>query len=430
MIMVSNSRPYHLLRRGKGVRPCVLKCQQTVYKTRLLQRRPVPSPVYYHSQDYRVVIANKKRGVAQPKKGKGSKKRGSMKKGASRVMKVVGGAIKSSVAESFRLTPCAAKYAIAIVDPWDRNAMGSCVPSNPARPSRKAHGYVRGTAVVGKGGTGWILITPTLANDQPSLFYTSTDYPDTESSLTPYVSANTLTTGVLQAVATNLPFTTAQLAVEDSIFATVGAVGRMVSASLTVQYTGTELQRSGLVTCYAHPTHENLAGLRFTSLDSKLEAEISPAGRSKCRVTTCAVTDEETNYQDFFPADNTNADYLRMLFPYSRQNAIQSVGGSLCGAAPMAVKFTGVPGQTFYFEYITHVEFVGTLADAAATQNDTDPIGLSLVQAAVSNLALAKISEPNKSLGALMKKELLEVAKRYGPSALKVGGQMILSSLT
>lgn len=388
----------------------------------------MPSTVYYHSLCYREVIANKNRGGAQPKKGKGSKKRGSVKKGVSRVMKVIGSAVKSSLAESFRLTPCAAKYAIAIVDPWDRNAMGCCVPSNPSRPSRKAHGYVRGTAVVGEGGVGWILVSPNLANDIPCIYHTVKNYSNLESSMTPY-TLGSITAGVLQATATNLPFTKSQLANEDGTFATVGVVGRMISASLSVQYTGTELNRSGLITCYAHPTHENLAGTTFSAFDSKLEANISPAGRQKCRISTCAVTDDETSYQDFFPLENESQDYIRMLFPFSRQNYLQTAGGTLIGAAPMAVKFTGVPGQTFFYEYITHVEFVGTLADAAATQNDSDPIGLSIVQAAFSNLALAKASQPNKSLGSLMKKELLDAAKRYGPSALKAGGQLIMSAL-
>lgn len=339
-------------------------------------------------------------------------------------------AVGSSLSESMRLTPCAAKYAIAIVDPWDHNAMGACVPSNPTRPSRKAHGYVRGTAYVGAGGTGWILVAPCLANDGVAMWYTAADYGALNTSMTPYAS-NNLIPGVLTAVTSNLPFTQDNLSLDSISFSTTPVVGRIVSASVSVQYTGTELERSGLTTCYSHPAHENLAGTTFTDFDSRAEASVEAVMRKKCRLSTAGISPDELDYQTFHPNETTAFDYIRMAYPFSKQTqCMNAQSASLgIGAPVMAIKFTGVPGQPFFFEYIVHAEYVGTLADASATPNDTDAVGLSIVQSAFSNLAMAKSSAPDKSLGVLMKAELLKAAKKYGPAALKVGGEMILASL-
>jgi len=355
-------------------------------------------------------------------------------KKVKRVAKRVVRKVKRVVQDGLQLSVCAAKYAIAIADPWDKNAMGACVPSFPSRPSMKTHGYLRGTVTIGGTtglpGYGWILVSPALANNAPCIFYTTTGYSGSPNMVTQ--TGGTQTAGTVSVSCANLPFNGSSLTTNSNNDRTF-VQGRIVASSISVRYTGTELNRGGSVYCYCNSDHSNLGQLSVDNLGIYAETEISsPASnRNKCSVTCFATNDAELAYGYSAQIDDGQHNQLNAIYPFSRLGFIGSQQGVNVnyGGAPMAIGLQGIAGTTYFFEYIIHAEYIGPGAQSMLTHNSVDFDGLAIVQTAASNLFEAKLSSPMTPMPVLMKRELVEASKIYGPAMRKAGAAMLKSSL-
>jgi len=238
----------------------VLKCQQTVYKTRSLQRRPVPSPALYYKLDYRVVIANKKvKGRPQPKRGKAPKRKQAPRRNASSPRAGTG------------LSHCSSLYAMSIARPFQQME-GVCIPSGsgPSRPSQKTRSITRFIATVGADAFGFALISPAIANDSICALYSHASYSSSQAA--PY---GLPTSEYGYATMPSLPFGKT-LFTSGTEFNTAGVHGRIVSYGVRWRYIGSELKRSGRCYSLVHPDHGNLYGCSFTSL----------GGYKECLTTT------------------------------------------------------------------------------------------------------------------------------------------------
>lgn len=328
------------------------------------------------------------------------------------------------------LTECSARYAIAISDPWSPRAVGSCVPTYPSRPSYKVRGFLRGVATVGTNGYGFVAIAPTLANDTPCAYFSTSTFNSTSLTL----AVSTAMAGTASANMINLPYNRTTLTTNASANGLPAAIGRIVTSGLSIKYIGTELNRSGNVVCFVDPDHGNCNGKSYNDIISRSETEISTPGsdRDKCWVSIYGQNPIETSYPDIAASLSFAEVALRTTYPFSSLEAISTAAAadSGYGAIPMIAWFTGVAGQTFQFEVVSHVEYIGQNAEAYVSPNIVDPDGFNLVQTAASHMYSEKVNRPKAPLTKIMHGALkMAYAEVNSKAALKAGATLVGSLL-
>lgn len=331
---------------------------------------------------------------------------------------------KSKVEQGLLISPCAMKYALAMVDPWSNQATGACVPYPPSRPSMKYRAFTRGIVTIGSQ-IGFIAVSPTLVSDYSCIFYSTSDFAGNQITAT-----NVPTTGVAGA-SLNLPFDSAYLVTESATFSTKVS-GRIVSVGLSLKYIGTELDRGGRVICYTSARHQNINSLTAASLGSFLETEFSTPGsdRAKCWLTAYGIDDSEYGYCEASPTDSEETSFILRCFPFSQGiPTTSSSEDAKTGAPIMGAIITGVEGSQYEFELVQHVEYVGSSVQGLLSPSEDDPRGLSMVQTAMSRSFQSRLSKPNLSLKKVFKQEIVKVAKEVGPVAMRAAGSALLSLL-
>lgn len=354
--------------------------------------------------------------LAKPKKSKPKKQRPPQKKKVA----------KSKPEPQLELTACAAKYALAIANPWSNQAAGACVPIAPARPSRKVTAFLRGTFAVGVNGYGFIALSPTLQSNFASIWTSDAAYAGTTINATMVP-----TTGVNALTMPNLPYTREQLYTEEPAYFTTAVRGRIVSAAVSIKYIGTELNRGGRVVCYSTADHQSINGYTLSMLGAKSESDFSTPGydREKCWVQTYGVSNEELEFCEAPPDVSASISRIMRSYPFSNGEALTSNPSDLDFGAPMLGALVyGVAGNLFEFEVVEHVEYIGDLAEAGYTENSADPRGLSLVQTAASRSQRSRSGKP-EAFQKVFKRELLRAGTEVAKTAIAKGGMMLLSAL-
>jgi len=324
------------------------------------------------------------------------------------------------------MSMCAAKYAIACVNPWSPSAQGACVPSAPARPSHKVTAYVRGTATIGQNGVGFVAVAPALSNDSGTVWYTTGDF--LGNSITAVIPG---ATGVIPA-AHNGVYSASQLDSEDAE-GLVDATGRMVSVGLSLQYTGTELDLGGSLSCFTDPDHQSINTFTSTDFDSRIQTDYSVASssRTKCWLLAHGQTPHELDYTESANDESPAITSIRRIYPFSdgKPLGFDNADELRTGAVIMGSLITGTPLSTYRFEVVYHMEFIGRVTQTNQTPGFADVDGLGLCQSALGNLPAAKVASPRKSMSVLMKQELVRAARLLGPAAVKVGASLLAAAL-
>jgi len=228
-----------------------------------------------------------------------------------------------------------------------------------------------------------------------------------------------------------LPFTSSQLTTEDSAFYTTAVRGRIVSIGVSLKYVGTELNRGGRVVCYTSPDHQNLAGYDLAALGAKSEAEYSTPSydREKCWMVDFGQKAEELDFCEASPNDSTSVALLERVYPFSNGESVTSNAADVnAGAVTVAALIYGVVGNTYEFEVVEHVEYIGNLAEPGYTENLSDPDGLAMVQSAANRAQRGRVAS-GESFKKTFKKELVKIAKETATTALLKGGAFLLAAL-
>jgi hypothetical protein len=341
-----------------------------------------------------------------------------------------------------KLSHCAAKYAMAVTDPLNPACRGACIPYGSA-PSMKSHAYIRFDLAIGTGGVAIVYLCPSLANDAPSLYYTGPTFAGTNfTSNTPFATAGSATT--LATLNTgwaplyhNGPFTSSQLTVTGTDDVSASAVGRMVSAGLRSQYTGTTLNESGLHWAYHDPSHSSLSGITVSSVGAFGDANIIGVTRRPFTLPVFGVNEKEMTF--YISESGGNGGVVEQLYPYANANSnwsstyggttiltpfieLSSISSSTffnCLGAPVGIyAVTGVPGQTLHIEFQVLMEYTGTAAASMLTPTHADIEGTQMVRTAALQVPTLKISQPTKSPWELMYSALSEVAKAAKPMVI------------
>lgn len=335
-----------------------------------------------------------------------------------------------------KLSKCAIKYALALSDPFNPAARGVCVPVEGA-PSHKTHGFIRFDVTIGTGGFGAVLLAPCLANDLPSVFFTTSTFgggPGTP--LQPWATAGTFGTSNATLNAGwafanhNGPYSAITLTQNNLQSAGTGMTyGKMVAAGLRTQYVGTTLNESGLYTCYHEGSHASLSGASANNLQSFADADITAVTRTPCSLSIFAVNPLELVYGKAVGRAN-NGHLVEQLYPFSLEDShwsdafngqagkspVIGPGSVYAAGVPVgATTFTGVPGQVIHCEMIFHMEYSGVAAAANLTDNEPDMEGVAMVQQAALNIPAQKFARPKDSPWQIMHSCLKKVASAALP---------------
>lgn len=361
---------------------------------------------------------------------------------------------KATAAPSGRLSmsKCALKYALAVSDPLSAQARGACVPVGAA-PTMKTHAYIRFDITLGTNGVGAALFAPCLANNLPSVYYTTGAYTGTQSTyLQPYASEGssvttaTLATGWTTATH-NGPFNASQFI--DVTSSDPAVQGRVVAAGARAQYTGTTLNESGLYYCYHDPAHNNLSGSNVAHIGSFGDANVEGVSRTPCTLSMFAVDDSETTFSaapELSPTTNP-ASCLVNLYPLSGGSNIFlddyvegppnfktpfiPVGAAtryqVAGAPTGVILITGVAGSTVHVEYVIHLEYIGVPAGTMLTSITPDIEGTNVVRAAALAMPQKKLANPKKDGWSLMYSGMSEAFNAAKPILVPVLKEALMS---
>jgi len=366
-----------------------------------------------------VVISTAKNNKKTQKKNKNQQK-----KKNTQVKRVMGKAMQGGLDAAVSMSPCAAKYYIASVNPFHPSATGACVPSRPTRPSQKVTTKAAFDIVVGTAGVGFCLVTPCLSKNGCYAVYSNSLYTGTTA------TGTNGTVGISYALNSQAPYTQSELTDSGAAASVQAAAGRIVSIAASITYTGTELNRGGLVRCFADPAHENLNGYSISDLDSRNETEMKRTDERTCWVATNAITAIELEYPDISQAPSVADAILLSSYPFSGGNCLSSNASDLDkGSAVIVLMVTGTAGNTYHVEIVQHAEYVGKLTEGKTSENFADSEGLEKALAALAKIPALKAANPKMPMGKLAKQALVSVGKELGPVALKVGKSMILAAL-
>ena len=223
-----------------------------------------------------------------------------------------------------KLPDCSVDYALALAQPFA--AEGACLPYIPAIPSRKTKVFARGTATIGLGGYGWVLIRRRPDNNGGTLAYTTGAYAGTSTTSMSHLDAG-VSIGTHNGDYNSVDFT--QLGSPLS--------ARVVAGGVRVRYIGTELNRSGQILAFEHPDHHNLdAEFSWNDIGKYDRAQYVAPSEARDWVATT-----------WQPVRATDFNYHNGVSDAPFQDWTQ------------AIMFSGVPGEQYFFEYVTHFEYVG-----------------------------------------------------------------------
>lgn len=336
----------------------------------------------------------------------------------------VGKKVQSSNVSAYTgLSVCAAKYAKAICDPWSAEAASACIPRFPARPSQKVTGFTRFTATLGTNGFGFVVLAPCLANDRVVAWYSNSSYAG--GSLTPAFTTNgtgvTSTAGVQTHTMGNLPYTASDILSNDTGSRNL-LTGRMVSFGASIQYIGTMLNQSGTYHMYTDPGHNNL--FLTNNLNDRSETIVRRVDNNKQWITVSAVNSTELEYTSSQFINTGGSPYnaagheLTSFYPFSNGDYLDSLSagnGWINASSPSMILFSGVPGEKFHVELITHVEFVGTAAESKSTPSHADAQGTEQVISASANANKKMAQDPERTWTSAMGESLGEVLHALKP---------------
>jgi len=331
-----------------------------------------------------------------------------------------------------KASPCLKKWFDCVTKPFSQNAQGACIPSGANMDSNRYFGYIRGDCYIGTKGVGFIALSPSPYNDVYQVFVTDSTYAGTSSNIVSS-SNNVLAGGLAQLKLTNLRFSAGNVlnVVANQIDMPLQA--RIVGGGIKVYYTGTELERSGLMSMYTNPSHNcalyapalGTPGTQNAStLGAYQETAIVPVSREPYEYPIFPQLDPELEYVRF-TGSSIGVASAQTLFAYpwcggqQAQNANPQVIDSgvltaagvpiIAGSCTSILFFSGQPGQTIHFEYGLHCEAIGDLTEGMRSPADSDPMGVDAMMAAMSRLHIERNSFPHMSTADVLKKQFSKV---------------------
>jgi len=308
--------------------------------------------------------------------------------------------IPMGISSSSQLSVAASRYLLSFMDPFSNKARTAYLPQPPTCRTRKCTAFIRGQFNTGTAGCGFIMFSPSTANDQNCVYYTTGIF--TTSAFAMPIAANA--NGVMGAKLTNLPYSRAQMTAT-AVGSTIE--GRIVSMGLRIYYASTVVGCGGTLVAYSDPDTDNIVGLDFATLGSRDISEIRPIEVGKS-YSTVAIPVRAGQTQ--FPA--STASVTNQLYPYSDNatvtdatQATSTLVGPPCVGILVQAPSTAM--ITFNYEIVMHIEYNGQgCSQSDLTPSSADTIGYDHVQSLLNDAIRLTAADPVKDFPTILKQEL------------------------
>lgn len=268
---------------------------------------------------------------------------------------------------------CGLHFGAVLADPFGAKH-GACVPADLfPLPSQKHTVIKKGIFVLGTSGYGYVIMNPPAANDTFAGHVTSATSVGTGSTT---LSAYTNTSPIFM---DNLPYTTAQISA-NSIQA------RVVGCGIRARYSGQLMSRNGTAVIFEEPDHQPLDTRTFDLITGHQQSEEI----------------DVTNWESEYPGDKWMAqvNYSGPTRPQDIefQAALHPLSMGDTAHSFLGVVVKGVPGDTWTYELIVHLEYIGSIV-TERTPSHVDPMVFGKVlEAAKEQTAISPLN-PGKSVG-------------------------------
>lgn len=310
------------------------------------------------------------------------------------------------------LGPGSRKWVKAAINPFDLSLKQIGVPRQGSQPSQKVTGFVRGTGYIGTAGVGFVYVMPCLANDRAIAGVTTDDYAFNMlaqfDNLNPVLNQNGNSASPKSVYMSNLPYNFAQLTAP--VTGTSLVDGRIVSVSLRVMYTGTNLNKSGNYYSMVQPDFLNIVGGTHSAPTAGNGYTVDTMASFDCTEISSVQQVKESriiwipNNINLYDYPFPNATTPRKIYPYA-EGQMQFDGATGCGTG--AIMITGMPGESFYFEIVLHAEYTGPgVAQGLLTESFSDAVGFDAVACSLMKGQRLAASQPNATLGQTIRSEL------------------------
>jgi len=290
------------------------------------------------------------------------KKKNTRKKPAkqrSRRRRQAGSRSKARIPRHPPMKPCTLEYMDALLDPWGSLTRDSmpCVPDLFALPSQKMVTRLRGQLTIGTAGMGFVILSPfCAAADVNALCYTNSSFTGT--------SVVASGTGVVAGADGQIPW-----------IATNAPLVRMVAQGVRVRYTGTELNRGGMIIpMRASGAGDNLYGSTTTTILLRQDHEVKPC-------------DGRWHGAVFIPAFPAAYDFGSGNWPIGTTSNIR-----------LGVMCSGTAGNTYAYDVVRYWEVIPNDTDVGAptytpqgmSRSHSDLDGLGMVRDFVGELTASE----------------------------------------
>jgi hypothetical protein len=231
--------------------------------------------------------------------------------------------------------------------------------------------------------------------------------------------------GVNAILMANLPYSASQLSFPTITNLGADVAGRIVSVGVKVTYTGQLSTTSGVISSFYDPAHQNtVCGLTANTLFSRKETVICPTVPGE----SCAISMTPTKPPEFVYGNNDEAEAISggststlqfntaMTYPWVSTLISDANTSTVAGGAVAVVSFAGLnPGASFYYEIVTHVEYIGILPDPFSTPAHFDAEGMQRVIAVAGQLPSIMASNPKQKWGDAFMRALKDVYREAKP---------------
>jgi hypothetical protein len=293
-------------------------------------------------------------------------------------------------------------------------------------------------------GMGFVTFHPCLSRDGVTAFYTGAEYARNTVHLLD--ADDDRTVGVNVASLSNCPYSNSDLTTYSGDENSQKLRGRIVSYGYRITYTGQTTTEGGVSYLYTSPEHQNALAIAQNAsysssaaalLGANAETVVCGTTREPCMGSIAPNSPDEAS---FYVAHNTGTNN-QMIYPFAHgshdldpenSDFAYSAGDHNVGAPTAVAVLTGTAGNTYLVEIIQHSEYCGELVQANSKPTEIDQDGFNVVTRAVTKLATAKQSEPDRPILSLfgdLLKEGLQVLKPIAIDAVFKTGKMALTSL-
>jgi len=279
---------------------------------------------------------------------------------------------------------------------------------------------------IGTSGMGWIIGTPSIANDSPSLFYTNASAGPTNY-VNPFSANNTLNTGCIAAYH-NGPYA-------GSVFSLSGtqndlkANARVVSIGIRLTFTGPVTTMQGSYTVYSAPQHRNCSGFNAAKILTDPTGLYKPITREPFEIVMGPTADATEVAQGLEVTPVVDGVSDNLLYPWSTTSLwytdttvanyhTYNVSYGTAGNPVWLIVVNGHAGDLVHVDYIQHMEAWGESMAASVTENDEDISGASAVLSALAGIALRKPATPDRDNYSLLYEGLASTAAALAPMVL------------